>query len=38
MAHVDGALALAAFRLADSLDAPRWNAGNPNTARYMKAR
>jgi hypothetical protein len=38
MAKVDCALALAAFRLADSLDAPAWNAANPRTARYVKAR
>jgi len=38
MAEVDCALALAAFRLADSADAPAWNAANPRTARYVKAR
>ncbi len=38
MAKVDCALALAAFGLADSLDAPAWNAANPRTARYVKAR
>ncbi|MBZ5583953.1 MAG: M20/M25/M40 family metallo-hydrolase [Acidobacteriia bacterium] len=38
MAKVDCALALAVFRLADSADAPQWNAENPRTAAYMKAR
>jgi Zn-dependent M28 family amino/carboxypeptidase len=38
MAKVDCALALAAFRLADSADAPVWNAAIPAVARYVKAR
>jgi hypothetical protein len=38
MAKVDNALALAAFRLADSVDAPAWNPANPRTERYIKAR
>jgi len=38
MAKVDDAIALAAFRLADSAEAPRWNPDNPGTARYIKAR
>jgi hypothetical protein len=38
MAKVGGAIALAAFRLADSAEAPLWNPDNPGTARYIKAR
>ena len=38
MAKVDCAVALAIFRIADSPDAPRWNAANPKTAPYVKAR
>ena len=38
MAKVGGAIALAAFRLADSAEAPQWNPDNPRTARYIKAR
>jgi hypothetical protein len=38
MAKVSGAIALAAFRLADSTEAPRWNPDDPGTARYIKAR
>jgi hypothetical protein len=38
MAKVSSAIALAAFRLADSVEAPRWNPENPRTARYIKAR
>jgi hypothetical protein len=37
MAKVGSAIALAAFRLADSAEAPRWNPENPRTARYIKA-
>jgi hypothetical protein len=38
MAKVGRAIALAAFRLADSAEAPRWNPENPKTARYRRAR
>jgi hypothetical protein len=38
MAKVDGAVALAVFDLADNDAAPRWNAEEPKTARYVKAR
>ncbi len=38
MAKVDCALALAALRLADASEAPAWNAANPRTARYLKAK
>jgi len=38
MAKVDCALALAAFRLADAAEAPSWNASEPRTERYVKAR
>jgi Zn-dependent M28 family amino/carboxypeptidase len=38
MAKVSSAIALAAFRLADSAEAPRWNPDNPKTARYIEAR
>jgi Zn-dependent M28 family amino/carboxypeptidase len=38
MAKVDNALALAALDLADSAGAPEWNAQEPKTARYIKAR
>jgi hypothetical protein len=38
MAKVDDAIALAAFRLADSAEAPRWNPDNPGTARYLQVR
>jgi hypothetical protein len=38
MAKVDSAIALAAFRLADSAETPRWNSGNPKTARYIEVR
>jgi hypothetical protein len=37
MAKVGRAIALAAFRLADSAEAPHWNSDNPKTARYIKA-
>jgi Zn-dependent M28 family amino/carboxypeptidase len=38
MAKVGSAIALAAFRLADSAEAPRWNPENHRTTRYIKAR
>jgi hypothetical protein len=38
MAQVDCALALAFLRLANSRDAPQWNAAIPAVARYVKAR
>ncbi len=38
MAKVDTAIALAAFRLADSADEPQWNKDNPRTAAYRQAR
>jgi Zn-dependent M28 family amino/carboxypeptidase len=38
MAKVDWTIALAAYRVADSTDVPQWNAGNPKTERYVKAR
>ncbi len=38
MAKVSSAIALAAFRLADSAEAPRWNPDHPSTARYIEAR
>jgi Zn-dependent M28 family amino/carboxypeptidase len=38
MAKVDCALALAAFDLADSAEAPQWNADEARTAPYVKAR
>ena len=36
MAKVDRAVALGAIMLADSDQAPRWNASNPRTARFRK--
>ncbi len=38
MAKVDSALALAIYRIADSEDAPQWNAANPKTEQYVKVR
>jgi Zn-dependent M28 family amino/carboxypeptidase len=38
MAKVDRAIALAAYRLADSAEEPQWNAENPRTEAYRKAR
>jgi Zn-dependent M28 family amino/carboxypeptidase len=38
MAKVDRAIALAVYRLADSTEEPRWNAENPRTEAYRKAR
>ena len=37
MAKVDRAVALALFRVADSTEAPQWNAANPKTEKYVKA-
>jgi len=37
MARVDRAIALAVFRIADSAEAPRWNAADPKTERYIRA-
>jgi hypothetical protein len=36
MAKVGSAIALAVFRLADSVEAPRWNPESPGAARYGK--
>jgi Zn-dependent M28 family amino/carboxypeptidase len=38
MAKVDRGVALGLFRLADSAEAPAWNARNSKTASYRKAR
>ena len=38
MAKVDRAVALALFRIADSIEPPQWNVENPKTAPYLKAR
>jgi len=38
MAKVDRAIALAAFGLADGVEVPQWNAENPRTEAYRKAR
>lgn len=38
MSKVMGTAAAAVFRLADSDEVPCWNAENPRTARYVKAR
>jgi len=38
LAKVDRTVALAAFRVADSLETPQWNKNIPNTERYIKAR
>jgi hypothetical protein len=38
MAKVDRTIALALYRVADSAEAPQWNAANPKTARYVHAR
>jgi Zn-dependent M28 family amino/carboxypeptidase len=36
MAKVDRAVALGVYRIADSTEAPKWNAENPKTAPYRK--
>jgi hypothetical protein len=38
MAKVDRTVALGVYRMADSVEAPKWNAENPKTERYRKAR
>jgi hypothetical protein len=38
MARVDCTVALAVYRVADDAEVPRWNAANPKTERYVKAR
>jgi hypothetical protein len=38
LAKVDSTIALALYRMADSTDVPQWNAANPKTERYVKAR
>jgi hypothetical protein len=38
MAKVAQTIALGLSRVADNAEAPRWNAENPKTARYVKAR
>jgi hypothetical protein len=38
MAKVDLAIALATLDLANSDSVPEWNAANPATARFIKAR
>lgn len=38
MARVDRTVALGVFRVADSTQEPQWNAANPKTERYIKAR
>jgi len=38
MAKVDRAVAVALFRIADSIEPPQWNLENPKTAPYIKAR
>jgi hypothetical protein len=38
MAKVDTAIALAAYKIADSTGAPQWNTANPKTEPYAKAR
>jgi hypothetical protein len=38
LAKVDLTVALAVFRVADSLETPQWNKDIPNTERYIKAR
>jgi hypothetical protein len=38
MAKVDRTAALGVWRIADSTDAPQWNAANAKTERYVKAR
>jgi hypothetical protein len=38
LAKVDVTVALAVFRLADSLETPQWNKDIPDTDRYIKAR
>ena len=36
MAKVDRTVALGVYRIADSTEAPKWNAANPKTAPYRK--
>jgi Zn-dependent M28 family amino/carboxypeptidase len=38
LAKVDVTVALAVFRVADSMETPQWNPDIPNTERYIKAR
>ena len=38
LAKVDRTIALAVFRVADSVDAPQWNKDIPATEKYIKAR
>jgi hypothetical protein len=38
MAKVDRTIALAAYHMADSTEEPQWNAANPKTEAYRKAR
>jgi len=38
LAKVDCTIALAVYRMADSTEVPQWNAANPKTERYVKAR
>jgi hypothetical protein len=38
MAKVDRTIALAALEMGDSAEAPRWNAANPKTEQYRRAR
>jgi hypothetical protein len=38
LAKVDLTVALAVFRVANSLDTPEWKKDIPNTERYVKAR
>lgn len=38
MATVDRTIALAVYRVADSTEVPQWNAANPKTERYIKAK
>jgi hypothetical protein len=38
MAKVDRTVALGIYRIADTVDPPKWNAANPKTAPYIKAR
>jgi Zn-dependent M28 family amino/carboxypeptidase len=37
MAAIDRTVALAVLMIANDARAPRWNAGNPNTAKYVEA-
>jgi hypothetical protein len=38
LAKVDLTVALAVFRVANSIETPQWNKDIPNTERYIKAR